>query len=309
MLKPALFLTNDDGVDATGLKVLITALHQRGFPLVVIAPESEQSASGMKLTLSRELEFKSRGDLVNQLQSDESIPMKIFSLSGTPCDCAIVGLDGGLDTWAPEFKPVMCISGINHGPNLSVDVLHSGTVSAARESCLYGMPALSVSLATYEHSNFLEMVEGAMKIIESCVEILPKAPVNLLRKNGVSQMPNNSGSIDSIRQYFADANIFLNLNAPKEWNGKFETTSLGSRWYHNAIEMTENENGGVLYRVGAANIEDENIVGSDCNAINSGKFAITPLSAWPANHPLGLSIDFMQAAAQSGDDGLPSWLE
>jgi|TARA_B110000263_G_C15229699_1_gene474009 5'-nucleotidase len=309
VLKPALFLTNDDGVDATGLRVLITALHQRGFPLVVIAPESEQSASGMKLTLSRELSFKSRDDLVKQLQSDDSVPMKIFSLSGSPCDCVIVGLDGGLDTWAPEIKPVMCISGINHGPNLAVDVLHSGTVSAARESCLYGMPALSVSLATYEHINFLDMIEGAIQVIESCVDILPKVPVNLLRGKGVSQMPDISGSIDSIRQHFADANIFLNLNAPNEWNGKFTTTSLGSRWYHNAIEMSESENGGVLYRVGAANIEDENIEGSDCNAVNSCQLSITPLSAWPTNHPLGLPTDLLQAATQSGDTGFPSWLE
>ncbi len=112
-----------------------------------------------------------------------------------------------------------------------------------------------------------------------------------------------------VRSAFAHGDMFLNINAPKSWNGLMQTTSLGSRWYHNAIDMNDRENIGVAYEVGAAIIEDEDIPGTDCNAINSGAVAITPLSSWPVNHPLGLSGDVMAAATEQGSSGLPSWLE
>ena len=183
MDKPALFLTNDDGVEANGLQVLIKELHSKGYPIVVLAPASEQSCSGMRLTLSHDLKFEEREDLAEAIRKPDGPPLRIFSLDGTPCDCAIVAMDGGLLMWAPEITPTMCISGINQGPNLSVDVLHSGTVSAAREASLYGMPSIALSLATYEHSNFdesmLAMVVrkvpnpkwNAMKTAETCGRI------------------------------------------------------------------------------------------------------------------------------------------
>ena len=93
------------------------------------------------------------------------------------------------------------------------------------------------------------------------------------------------------RSIVAHGDMFLNINAPKSWNGLMQTTSLGSRWYHNAIDMNDRENIGVACEVGAAIIEDEDIPGTDCNAINSGAVAITPLSSWPVHHPLGLSGD------------------
>ena len=62
-----------------------------------------------------------------------------------PCDCVIVAIDGGIDHWVPDMKPALCVSGINQGPNLSVDVMHSGTVSAAREAGLYGLPSIATS--------------------------------------------------------------------------------------------------------------------------------------------------------------------
>ena len=134
MSRAALFMTNDDGVESAGLHLLIAALHARGHPVVVLAPASEQSCSGMRLTLRHDLKFEERTDIADSLRVEGGPPLRIFSLDGSPCDCAIVALDGGLQAWAPEIKPSMCISGINQGPNLSVDVLHSGTVSAATRS-------------------------------------------------------------------------------------------------------------------------------------------------------------------------------
>ena len=310
MSRAALFMTNDDGIESAGLHLLISALHARGHPVVVLAPASEQSCSGMRLTLRHDLKFEERSDIADSLRIEGGPPLRIFSLDGSPCDCAIVALDGGLQAWAPEIKPSMCISGINQGPNLSVDVLHSGTVSAARESSLYGMPAIAISLATYEHAEFTQTVEASLAIIEACLCALPDEPLNLGRPEGSRKKPLSAGTMEArVRSAFAHGDMFLNINAPKSWNGLMQTTSLGSRWYHNAIDMNDRENIGVAYEVGAAIIEDEDIPGTDCNAINSGAVAITPLSTWPVNHPLGLSGDVMSAATEQGSSGLPSWLE
>jgi broad specificity polyphosphatase/5'/3'-nucleotidase SurE len=264
----------------------------------------------MRLTLRHDLKFEERTDIADSLRVEGGPPLRIFSLDGSPCDCAIVALDGGLQAWAPEIKPSMCISGINQGPNLSVDVLHSGTVSAARETSLYGMPAIAISLATYEHAEFAQTVEASLAIIEACLCALPDEPLNLRRPEGSRKKPLSAGTMEvRVRSAFAHGDMFLNINAPKSWNGLMQSTSLGSRWYHNAIDMNDRENIGVAYEVGAAIIEDEDIPGTDCNAINSGAVAITPLSSWPVNHPLGLSGDVMAAATEQGSSGLPSWLE
>ena len=310
MSRAALFMTNDDGIESPGLHLLASALHARGHPVVVLAPASEQSCSGMRLTLRHDLKFEERSDIADSLRVEGGPPLRIFSLDGSPCDCAIVALDGGLQAWAPEIKPSMCISGINQGPNLSVDVLHSGTVSAARETSLYGMPAIAVSLATYEHAEFTQTVEASLAIIEACLCALPDEPLNLRRPEGSRKKPLSVGTMEArVRSAFAHGDMFLNINAPKSWNGLMQTTSLGSRWYHNAIDMNDRENIGVAYEVGAAIIEDEDIPGTDCNAINSGAVAITPLSSWPVNHPLGLSGDVLATATEQGSSGLPSWLE
>tara|TARA_B100001245_G_scaffold216407_1_gene184214 strand:+ start:512 stop:1030 length:519 start_codon:yes stop_codon:yes gene_type:complete len=172
------------------------------------------------------------------------------------------------------------------------------------------MPAIAISLATYEHSEFSQTVEASLQIIESCLSALPDEPLNLRRPEGSRKKPLSSGTMGArARSAFAHGDMFLNINAPKSWNGLMQTTSLGSRWYHNAIDMNDRENIGVTYEVGAAIIEDEDIPGTDCNAINSGAVAITPLSSWPVNHPLGLSGDVMATATEQGSSGLPSWLE
>ena len=310
MSRASLFLTNDDGIDSAGLHLLISALHARGHPLVVLAPASEQSCSGMRLTLRHDLEFEEREDIAASLRTEDGPPLRIFSLDGSPCDCAIVALDGGLQVWAPEIKPAMCVSGINQGPNLSVDVLHSGTVSAARETSLYGMPSIAISLATYEHSEFSQTVEASLGIIEACLTVLPEEPVNLRRPEGSRRKPLSEGPMGArARSAFAHGDMFLNINGPESWNGELQTVSLGSRWYHNAIDMKDIKNIGVAFEVGAATIEDEDIPGTDCNAVNSGAVAITPLSSWPVNHPLGLSGELLSAATEQGVFGLPSWLE
>ena len=122
-----LLVTNDDGVHAAGLAALAGALADLG-DVHVIAPEREQSACGHALTLHRPLRVVEIRD-------------RWFAVNGTPSDCVNLGVLGFL----PE-RPVLVVSGINHGSNLGDDVTYSGTVSAAMESTLLGVPSLAVSL-------------------------------------------------------------------------------------------------------------------------------------------------------------------
>jgi len=308
MSKPVLFVTNDDGIEAPGIQALIRELNIQGYPLFVLAPSTEQSATGMRISVRKKLKVTNRRDIADKLQTNQNVPLKMYSLDGSPCDCVIAALDGGIKILEPDLMPTICISGVNQGPNISVDIMHSGTVSAARESALYGLPSIAVSLATYEHSNFEYSVKGAIKVLKSCLEFLPLTPSDFLRKNG-SKLPMSLNSdLESIRKNFAHGNIFLNLNAPVKWNGNFSTVSLGSRWYRNAIRSHELEDGSMAFEVGAAEIIEEEIPNSDCFSVNLGEYAISPISSWPVNHPLGVTRAVLDAATISGENGLPIWL-
>src|SRR5262245_16184641 len=132
---PTLLVTNDDGINAAGLAALARAVEDLG-EVHVLAPEREQSACGHALTLHRPL----RVDRVGERR---------FSVNGTPSDCVNLGVLGFL----PE-RPVLVLSGINHGSNLGDDVTYSGTVSAAMEGTLLGIPSMAVSQAEGEASGF-----------------------------------------------------------------------------------------------------------------------------------------------------------
>src|ERR671930_957380 len=150
----ALFLlTNDDGAHAAGLQALVEALNDLG-EVYVIAPEREQSACGHALTLHRPLRVARVRD-------------RWFAVNGTPSDCVNLGVLGFL----PE-PPVLIVSGINHGSNLGDDVTYSGTVSAAMEGTLLGVPSIAVSLA--DGGDFAEAGRVARLIVmRVLVEGLP----------------------------------------------------------------------------------------------------------------------------------------
>src|SRR5438552_19133585 len=125
---PAVILvTNDDGVHAPGLAALASALDELG-DVYGVAPDREQSAVGHALTLHRPLRVTTVGE-------------RRFSVNGTPSDCVNLAVLGLL----PE-RPVLVVAGINHGSNLGDDVTYSGTVSAAMEGTLLGVPSIDVSL-------------------------------------------------------------------------------------------------------------------------------------------------------------------
>src|SRR5215475_2833917 len=160
-------LTNDDGVHAPGLAALEKALAELG-EVYVVAPEREQSACGHALTLHRPLRALQMGE-------------RRFSVNGTPSDCMNLSVLGFL----PE-TPVLVVSGINHGANLGDDVTYSGTVSAAMEGTILGVPSVAVSLVDGGDFEVAGRVAGliAMRVL---VSGLP--PKTLLNVNVPAQPP------------------------------------------------------------------------------------------------------------------------
>ena len=137
----SILLTNDDGIEAEGLKALSEALRNVAH-VIIVAPDRERSAVSHGLTIHERLKFQDAGP-------------DSFSLNGTPADCVIFALDKLLP--AP---PDMVISGINHGANIGDDIMYSGTVAAAREAARYGIPAIAVSQG-FENGKKIKFRDGS----------------------------------------------------------------------------------------------------------------------------------------------------
>jgi 5'-nucleotidase len=136
-----ILLTNDDGINAEGLRALIDrALAVDGARILVVAPDRERSASGHAISIHQPVE-------VIEIRSDQKI--KMFAAGGTPADCVKLAVEGIL-----EETPDLIISGINRGPNLGTDVFYSGTVSAALEGALMGIKSIAVSVGAFENVDY-----------------------------------------------------------------------------------------------------------------------------------------------------------
>src|SRR5580704_9156641 len=128
--RPLVLLSNDDGHTSPGIRQMRESLLAAGAEVVVLAPENEQSASSHALSLRRPLRLN-------------AVSPGVFALDGTPADCVYVALHAG--TRVLPRRPDLIVSGINHGMNLGQDAFYSGTVAAAREAALRGIPALATS--------------------------------------------------------------------------------------------------------------------------------------------------------------------
>jgi len=160
--KPLILVTNDDGIAAPGLRTLIEVMSALG-DVVVVAPDSPQSAMGHAITVNSTLFVeKVVVDKVNQLE---------YSCSGTPADCVKLAVDQILDR-----RPDLCVSGINHGSNSSINVIYSGTMSAAIEAGIEGIPSIGFSLLDYSWNANFEPTKPFVKSIAENVlkEGLPK---------------------------------------------------------------------------------------------------------------------------------------
>ncbi|PIR24669.1 MAG: 5'/3'-nucleotidase SurE [Deltaproteobacteria bacterium CG_4_10_14_0_2_um_filter_43_8] len=231
MSKPLILVSNDDGIHAEGLQCLVAALKNIA-NVVVVAPDYERSASSHSLTLHRPLRIVERAD-------------NVYTTTGTPTDCVMLGVMEIL-----KQKPDLVVSGINHGPNIGDDIHYSGTVAAAREAGLLGIPSFAISLATFDHFQFQPAARFAVKLAEQIFE------------------------------HSLPADIMLNVNVP---NGKtdedFECviTSQGKRTYGDHIIKKSDPRGKPYYWLGGGELGFQSIPGSDCDALQEKKIAVTPL--------------------------------
>lgn len=131
-----ILLSNDDGIDAEGIRVLEGIVKKMGHNVFIVAPDRNQSATSHSLTLTQPLRIHSHSQ--NQ-----------WSTTGTPTDCVLIATHGLISDQLD-----MVISGINHGPNMGEDIFYSGTVAAAMEGHLMNIPSLAVSLAAFSNRDF-----------------------------------------------------------------------------------------------------------------------------------------------------------
>jgi 5'-nucleotidase len=223
-----ILVTNDDGIHAQGLSALAQALESLG-EVFVVAPDREQSAVGHALTLHRPLRVDQVGE-------------RRFAVNGTPSDCVNLGVLGLL----PE-PPVLVVSGINHGSNLGDDVTYSGTVSAAMEGTLLGVPSMAVSQA-----------EGEVAGFEAAGRVAQLVAARLL----VEGLP---------------AKTLLNVNVPRGDVSGIRMTRLGHRVYREKVIQEVDPRGRPYYWIGVGPPEWREDEASDIAAVHAGLASVTPL--------------------------------
>src|SRR5215472_2235688 len=257
-------LTNDDGIHAAGLAALETALAELG-DVYVIAPEREQSACGHALTLHRPLRPLRLGE-------------RRYSVNGTPSDCVNLSVLGFL----PE-TPVLVVSGINHGANLGDDVTYSGTVSAAMEGTILGVPSIAVSL-----------VDGGDFDVAGRVARLVAMRVL------VGGLPGNT---------------LLNVNVPAQPPRGIRMTRLGHRVYKEKIVEQADPRGRSHYWLGGGEARWDDLEGTDMGAVHDGYVSLTPLHLDLTNHRAmvqlgdwqgGLNAQFLSEPGRSPRAGAAS---
>ncbi len=233
---PVIMVTNDDGISSQGIKTLQEAMAALGQTLVV-APERDNSAVSHSLTMSRPLRIRAIGDC-------------IFTLDGTPTDCVAVGL-GKLFA----RKPDLLVSGINAGPNLGDDISYSGTVSAAIEGTMYGIPSMALSLAgdpPYDYSLAIQVA------------------ICLARRILADGLP---------------ANTLLNVNIPAHGACKgFAVTRQGRRLWENSIQETFDPWGRKHFWIGGGTPLGDAAEDTDVFAIHNGFVSVTPIHLDLTNH-------------------------
>ena len=228
-MRPLVLLSNDDGYASPGIRAMRDALTPTA-DVVVLAPENEQSASSHSLSLHRALRLR-------------AVEPGIFALDGTPADCVYVALHAG-ERVLPRW-PDLIVSGINHGMNLGQDAFYSGTIAAAREGALRGIPAV----ATSAHA-------GAT----------PSAVADLCARIAFELLATHAGS-----------GTLLNVNVPRAWTGEIRATRLGARIYQELVDFRHDPRGREYLWLGGPGVRHERDAGTDTDAYDDGAASVTPL--------------------------------
>ncbi len=235
--KIRILLTNDDGYHAEGIIALENALSEIG-DVFVVAPASEMSGASHSLTLSRPLRIR-------------QIDARHWTVDGTPTDCVTLALNRILP---PELRPVICASGINHGPNLGDDATYSGTVAGALEATILGIPALAFSLVVNRSHDFTESIKIAKEITQKAI-------------------------IDGLPE-----NTLLNVNIPKGISKGIRITKQGFKNARPIISEHIDPRGKPYYWIGELREGFHAGGGTDFEAIDEGFVSVTPMRSDLTNH-------------------------
>ncbi len=226
-----ILLSNDDGYFAPGMQALADALGGLG-EIVVVAPEQNRSGASNSLTLDRPLFLKQAAN-------------GFYFVNGTPTDCVHLAVTGMLD-----YQPDIIVSGINNGANMGDDTIYSGTVAAATEGFLLGIPSVAISLTSHEGKYFATAGRVAREIVERFIANPIREPV------------------------------LLNVNVPDIPHADLrgtEVTRLGRRHKAEPVVAMRSPRNETVYWVGAAGAAADAGPGTDFNAVERGCVSITPL--------------------------------
>ncbi len=226
-----ILLSNDDGYFAPGLAALAEALAHLG-EIVVVAPEQNRSGASNSLTLDRPLMLKKAAS-------------GFHFVNGTPTDCVHLAVTGML-----EYLPDIIVSGINHGANMGDDTIYSGTVAAATEGFLLGIPSIAISLCSAEGRNFATAGKIACDLVERYIREPIREPV------------------------------LLNVNVPDIPHDQLrgiQITRLGRRHKAEPVVRMQSPRNETVYWIGAAGAAADAGPGTDFNAIEQGFVSVTPL--------------------------------
>ncbi|MBI2301195.1 MAG: 5'/3'-nucleotidase SurE [Armatimonadetes bacterium] len=248
-----ILVCNDDGIRAPGLRALVVALAEVG-EVVVAAPERERSAVSHAITMHKPL----------RAHRTEVAGATAWAISGTPSDCILLAIRELLD--AP---PDVVAAGINRGANLGEDAWYSGTVAAAVEAALLGVPGIAFSVTAFQDLDWTAAADYAR-------HLTPRVAAQ------------------------ADRELVLNVNVPNlppDRIAGWELCTQGRRGYATDFDRRRDPRGGDYYWLGTGSPRDEPVPGTDLAAIAAGRIAVTPLS-------VDLSAPCDPAAIRAWMDGL-----
>ncbi len=235
MPEPLILVTNDDGFYAAGIYALQQALADIG-ETVVVAPEAEKSAVGHAITISNPIR-------ISELERENGFSG--YAVAGTPADCVKLGIKVIVDR-----TPDLVVSGINRGSNVGMSVLYSGTVSAATEAVILGVPAIAISLDAWVRPDYSYAAKVARQFVRRALE------------KGIAP------------------GVALNINVPKTPNGEaagFRLTRQGTSNYEERFDQRIDPRQNVYYWMDGELVSNESDASVDDVALREGYVSVTPL--------------------------------
>jgi 5'-nucleotidase len=233
-----ILLTNDDGIESPGLHAVREALEPQ-HEVWILAPDGERSAMSHYITVKDPLRCREVG-------------VRQYATSGSPADCVILAMAGAL-----PITPDVVISGINIGPNLGTDIIYSGTVAAARQAAIMGVPGIALSLDAFHGTLHFEPLAEFVR-----------------------------DHLDELVNTWNDEHL-ININAPNtpDRNKPVEVTSPAVRVYHDKLSEFRTDRGDVYFFLTGHPAQPELVPGTDWYAVHHGAISLTPVSLNPGTHP------------------------